>query len=412
MNKRNQVIRRVLAAVMALVLFLPLMDSTLVTEASAATKAEIDALKSQASSLNSQKKEIQEQLKAVRADKSKALEKKDLLESQIDVIEQEITNIQSQIGKFNNLISEKQVELEENEVERKKQYDLFCERIRVMEEEGETSYWSILFNSTSFSELLDNFMVVEEIIEYDNGIMDRLLAIQEKIKSDKAELEQARSEQQAAEKAQEAAKQELAEQETEVNQVIGEIREQEALLEKAEAALRQQAASVDAEIKKKEQAMKPQINNVVSESGYLWPLPANYNVLTSLFAGRRHPITGVYHNHTGIDVPAPGGTSIYAAKSGVVITSVKRGSYGNYVVISHSDGTSTLYAHMSSRAVKEGQTVKQGQVIGYVGTTGSSTGNHLHFEVRVNGVRTNPTNYYKSKTLYMYSGSQKVVLPH
>lgn len=130
-----------------------------------------------------------------------------------------------------------------------------------------------------------------------------------------------------------------------------------------------------------------------SESGFLWPLPGRYN-LSSLFGSRKHPITGKANNHTGIDIPASSGTSILAAKSGVVTTSTYNNSYGNYVVVSHSDGTSTLYAHMVRRNCSKGDTVSQGQVIGYVGTTGSSTGNHLHFEVRVNGSRVDPINYF------------------
>lgn len=412
MNKGKSILRRALAVVMAVALLVPVMNSGIVTPASAITKAELEEMKNQAGDLSAKKKEIQAQLNAVRADKDKALEKKDLLESEIDVLASEIEHSSAMVEKFDTLIAEKQTELAENQAQQEKQYALFCERIRAMEEDGEISYWSILFNSGSFSELLDNFMMVEEIIEYDNGIMDALRATQDKIKADEAELEEARSEQQTARQTQEAALKDLADQQTEVENTIAEIREQESLLQQAEQALRQQAASVDKEVKDKEQSMHQQITNVVSESGYLWPLPAGYDTLTSLFAGRRHPITGQYHNHTGIDIPAPGGTPIYAAKSGVVVTSVRKGSYGNYVVISHSDGSSTLYAHMSSRVAREGQTVKQGQVIGYVGTTGSSTGNHLHLEVRINGVRRNPTDFYKSKTLYISSGGKKVVLPH
>ena len=157
--------------------------------------------------------------------------------------------------------------------------------------------------------------------------------------------------------------------------------------------------------------MKPQIDNVPSESGFVWPLPGYYT-LSSLFGGRIHPITGRPNNHTGIDIPAPGGTPIVAAKSGVVTKSLHKGSYGSYVVISHSDGTSTLYAHMSRRAVSAGQTVKQGQVIGYVGHTGSATGDHLHYEVRVGGSRRDPVSYYKNITLYVGYGSRRKVLPH
>ena len=128
------------------------------------------------------------------------------------------------------------------------------------------------------------------------------------------------------------------------------------------------------------------------------PLPGYYR-LTSLFGYRIHPITGKAHSHTGIDIPAPGGTPIQACKSGQVVTSAYHYSYGNYVVIDHGNGNSTLYAHMSSRAVSEGQMVSQGQTIGYVGTTGSSTGNHLHLEVRDNYTRVNPESKFPSLSL-------------
>ena len=254
--------------------------------------------------------------------------------------------------------------------------------------------------------------------EYDEGYTKYYQAKQEYDKGAKeladawAELEDARSAQEAARKLQEAAKAELAAQEAEVDAVIRDISAQEDVLECMEAELKREANAMDSQIKKLEQQYAAQIANVPSESGFLWPLPASYNTLSSLYGSRTHPVTHKPNNHTGIDIPAPRGTNIYAAKSGVVTTSVKKGSYGNYVVISHSDGTSTLYAHMNKRAVSEGQTVKQGQVIGYVGTTGRSTGNHLHYEVRINGNRRDPVDYYKDKTLYASSGGQKAVLKH
>ena len=221
-----------------------------------------------------------------------------------------------------------------------------------------------------------------------------------------------KKEEEAAKAEQVAKRTELKSQTDEVDSLIKEISSQESVLAQAEQELKAAANAADAEIRRKEKELAAQIANVVSESGFQWPLPAGYNTLTSLFGSRIHPITKKANNHTGIDIPAPGGTAIYAAKSGVVITSVKKGSYGNYVVVSHRDGTSTLYAHMSKRAVSEGATVKQGQVIGYVGTTGSSTGNHLHFEVRVNGTRKDPVNYFKDKTLYVTSGGKKTTLSH
>lgn len=409
-------LRRCLAALMLLACVLALAPETVVLPSSAVTQEEINSLKNNASDLRRQQQQLQQQLKEIANDKSKALERKRLLEQQINATQAEIDNISDQIAKYDQLIAQKEADLAQTQQKEQEQYELFCRRVREMEEEGEVSYWSILFSSSDFADLLDRFMMIEEIMEYDNGIMESLLATQQQLEEEKADLEQSRVEQEQAKQEQEQARAALKSQQNEVNALIKEISGKEDELEKAEKALQSAAAAVDAEIKRKEQELAAQITKVASESGYLWPLPASYNTLSSLFAGRIHPITGKKHNHTGIDIPAPAGTSIYAAKSGVVTTSVlgsgSAWSYGNYVVVSHSDGTSTLYAHMSRRNVTEGQTVKQGDVVGYVGTTGSSTGNHLHFEVRVNGTRTNPTDYFKDKTLYVQSNGKKVLLEH
>jgi murein DD-endopeptidase MepM/ murein hydrolase activator NlpD len=409
--------RRCLSLLLILTLLIPMFEKLTVMESSAAvTQAEINALKKNASALASQKADIQAQLKEVQADKSQAQNQKRLIEQQINIIQEEIDNIQAQIDAYGQLIDQRSQELAETQAREEAQYELFCQRIRSMEEDGQSSYWSILFSSSDFSELLDNFMMIEEFIEYDNGVMDNLIALQTQIEAEKADLEASQAEQEAAKAEQEAAKQEQKDRQAEVEALITQISAKQDALEEQEAELKKAADAANAEIKKKEKELASQISKVVSESGFQWPLSAGYNTLSSLYGSRIHPVTGKASNHTGIDIPAPSGTPIYAAKSGVVSVSVygsgSSWSYGNYVVISHSDGTSTLYAHMSRRAVSEGQTVKQGAVIGYVGTTGRSTGNHLHFEVRVNGNRTDPVNYFKSMTLYATSGGKKSLLSH
>ena len=408
--KRAKIFRRLIGLALAGALLLPLAGPGVVTESSAVTQAEIDALKGDANALASQKKDLQNQLKAVQADKNEAMARKELLERQINVIQEEIDNISRQIAMYDQLIAEKEEELALAQAEEEAQFALFCRRMRAMEEQGEISYWSILFSSSDFSELLDNYMMIEEIIEYDNQVIDDLVELQEKTAADKAELEQAQTEQEKAKAQQVAARNEVKAQEAEVDKIIDQIKDQEDELKAMEAELTKAANALDAQIKAKEREYAAQIVNVPSESGFLWPLAANLNTLSSLYGGRKDPINGRSSNHTGIDIPAARGTPIYAAKSGVVTTSVYGSgsywSYGNFVLISHKDGTSTLYAHMSSRNVKEGQTVRQGDVVGYVGTTGRSTGNHLHFEVRVNGKRTDPLNYFKDKALYFRSGGK------
>ena len=370
-----------------------LLPEAVVVPASAVTQAEIDAMKEEANSLKQQQEEIQDQLDSLAADRENAMARKTLLEQQINATRAEINTIAAQIAKYDELIAQKQTELDEAEAEERAQYELFCERVRYMEEQGEVSYWSILFSSKDFADLLDNAMMVEEIMDYDNQVMDQLIALREQIEQDKAELETARQEQQDAKAEQEAAQANLQAQESEVDALLSQISNQEDELEAREAQLRAASDAATAEIAAAERELAAQIANVPSESGFLWPLPGRYN-LSSLFGSRKHPITGKANNHTGIDIPASSGTSILAAKSGVVTTSTYNNSYGNYVVVSHSDGTSTLYAHMVRRNCSKGDTVSQGQVIGYVGTTGSSTGNHLHFEVRVNGSRVDPINYF------------------
>ena len=394
---RRWLIRLCSAALVALMV-LPVLPDAVVLPASAVTQAEINQMKEDAAALKKQRAELQKQLKAILADKSKALDQKALLEQQINATQAEINNIAAQITQYDQLIAQKETELAATEEKERAQYELFCKRVREMEEQGEVSYWSILFSSDDFSDLLDNAMMVEEIMDYDNQVMNELIAIREQIEADKTALETARQEQKDAKAEQEAAKAELKSQQAQVDALIAEISGQESQVKAAEAKLQAAANAADAEIRAAEKELASQIANVPSESGFLWPLPGRYN-LSSLYGSRKHPVTGKANNHTGIDVPAPSGTPIQACKSGVVTTSTYNNSYGNYVVVSHSDGTSTLYAHMSRRNASKGQTVSQGQVIGYVGTTGSSTGNHLHLEIRVNGSRRDPINYFQSLPL-------------
>ena len=350
----------VLAGAMALLLLLPIF-SMIVQNVGAVTQSEIDALKEEQAASQARQEELKEELAEAKEDQAAAQEQRQILTQQLEAINDEIDTINAQIAYYDEEIAQKEEERKEVEAQEAAQYELFCQRVRAMEEEGTVSYWSILFNAESFSDLLDRVADVDAVMERDNQIMEELIATREELERLQADLETARAEEQAAKEQQEAKQAD--------------------------------AAEIQAEITQKQQQLEEERkqNNVTisSETGYLWPLPGWYS-LSSLFGYRIHPITGVAHSHTGIDIPASGGTPILASKSGQVVTSAYHYSYGNYVVIDHGNGNSTLYAHMSARAVSEGEMVTQGQVIGYVGTTGSSTGNHLHFEVRDNYTRVDP----------------------
>ena len=390
-----------LAAVLALLLLLP-MVTMILGGAGAVTQSEIDALKAEQAASQARQDELEEQLADAEADQAEAQQRRQLLQAQLDAINNEIENIDKQIAYYDQEIAQKEAEQAEAEANEEAQYELFCQRVRAMEEEGTVSYWSILFNSESFSELLDRLADIDAVMAYDNQVMDELIAIREEIIALRTQLETSRAEEQAA-RDQQAAKQ--AEQQAKVaeaQKLLDQINADVAEVNRQLDAESEAAAEIQAEIAQKQKQLEEQRrqNNITidSETSYLWPLPGYYR-LSSLFGYRIHPITGEAHSHTGIDIPAPGNTPILACKSGQVVTSAYHYSYGNYVVIDHGNGNSTLYAHMSSRAVSEGDMVTQGQTIGYVGTTGSSTGNHLHLEVRDNYTRVDPESKFPSLSL-------------
>ena len=397
----RRVVVGVLAAVLALLMLLP-MVSMIISSAGAVTQSEIDALKKEQEESQAKQDALKDQLADLEADQAAAQEKRQLLTEQLNAINAEIANIDAQISYYDGEIAQKEEERKEAEAREAEQYDLFCQRVRMMEEQGTVSYWSILFNAESFSDLLDRIADVDAVMAYDNEVMEQLIATREELERVQGELESARAEEQAAKEQQEAKKAEqqakVAEAQALVDQINADTAEVNRQLDAESAA----ASEIQAEIAQKQKQLEEERkqNNIVisSETGYLWPLPGYYR-LSSRFGYRIHPITGVAHSHTGIDIPASGGTPILAAKSGQVVTSAYHYSYGNYVVIDHGNGNSTLYAHMSSRAVSESQMVTQGQVIGYVGTTGSSTGNHLHFEVRDNYTRVDPESKFPSLNL-------------
>ena len=390
-----------LAAVLALLLLLP-MVTMILGGAGAVTQSEIDALKAEQAASQARQDELEEQLADVEADQAEAQQRRQLLQAQLDAINNEIENIDKQIAYYDQEIAQKEAEQAEAEANEQAQYELFCQRVRAMEEEGTVSYWSILFNSESFSEMLDRLADIDAVMAYDNQVMDELIAIREEIIALRTQLETSRAEEQAA-RDQQAAKQ--AEQQAKVaeaQKLLDQINADVAEVNRQLDAESEAAAEIQAEIAQKQKQLEEQRrqNNITidSETSYLWPLPGYYR-LSSLFGYRIHPITGEAHSHTGIDIPAPGNTPILACKSGQVVTSAYHYSYGNYVVIDHGNGNSTLYAHMSSRAVSEGDMVTQGQTIGYVGTTGNSTGNHLHLEVRDNYTRVDPESKFPSLSL-------------
>lgn len=407
-RKHQKKIVAALALLLALLMLLPMITMIFGGTASAAvSQADIDKLKDSAASLAQQKKKLNNQLAALAGEIDSAMDRKLVVEQEIAVVEQQIANTEELIVKYDELIVQETANLAAAEAEEAKYYEEFCLRVRAMEEEGTASYWQIIFNAADFSDLLDRAMMISEIVEYDNMVMAALEQARIGVEEAKAALEFSRAEQVSAKETLNAQKTELDAKVASIDTLLAELQAKKDVYKSKMADLDAAAKAMDREIAAKQKELERQIAQskiqVNYGSGYIWPLDGCYTI-TSFFGPRKHPITGKAGNHGGTDVRAGYGTKIKSARGGVVMTSTYNNSYGNYVVVLHDNGESTLYAHMSKRAVKEGATVTQGQVLGYVGSTGSSTGNHLHYEIRVNGTRVDALNYYKGMTFWTTSG--------
>ena len=387
----------------ALLLALTLTAAEL-TPALAVTQADIDSLKNDAADLTSQRKELESKLDALKDDKSQALAKKQLLDQKVTNTAAQIKNVEAQIADYAALITQTEAELLDAQQQEEAQYELFCTRLRAMEERGKVSYWSVLFKAESFTDLLGRLDIVNEIMDADQAVIDQLQALQVEIEEKKASLEASKAESEAAKADLVAKKTELDAQRKEAIALVNEINDNENEYKETLDELDKEEERIQAMIVKKSKELAAQQaaqNGGTSNAalgGYIWPVSSHY--ITSTFGGRASPGGIGSTNHKGIDIGRVGYTTeIHAAKAGTVIVSQYSSSYGNYVVVSHGSGNTTLYAHMSSRKVSVGAYVNQGDVLGITGSTGHSTGPHLHFEISENGVRINPLNYLTGYTL-------------
>ena len=405
-----------LAVVMLLSVLMPAMTTL---AGAAVTQQDIDNYKSSLQDVQGQRSELQKKLDALQDDKEATQEKLALLQEQILLTEQQIGESQKLLDSYDQQIEDKKAEITELEEQEDQQYDEFYTQTRWMEENGGASFISIIFQASSFSELLDYMMLVTDIMNYNDKIITQLEQTQADLAQARDDLQSARDEQAAAQSQLETAKADLNSQKKEADEYYQQLLEDENSYDSEEAKLEAEQKQIEADLAEAQEKYRQQLEEakkpkptptptppsnggstgpVVDPSGnWYWPLPGYYYI-SSVFGGRYHPITGVWETHTGTDVPAPGGTPIQCAKDGVVTTVVPESagsSYGNYCIVYHGNGYATLYAHMQSTpSVSVGESVSAGQVIGYVGTTGSSTGNHLHFELRINGQRASALDLY------------------
>lgn len=448
----RRILTGALALLLALLMILPLLLSAL-TPAGAVTEQElrdkIASLQKEASDTKAERANLQNQLNAVKGQASQALAEKRIRDQELAAIDRQIDNTESQIAYYDDLIAQydavieqysqvieeydgyiaqEEEHLAQAQAKADRQFELFCQRVRASEERGTVSYLSIIFGAESFSDMLDLFTVISDTIDYDNAVISQLRADRQAVADTLVSLNQYKEEQaaqkagqeeqraeQAEKRAEQAAKKaELDEQRAEqavktkeATDLYNKYMSQQSTYEKLVDAEEAAAAAIEKQLKAYQNDLDEMIRlkQIATGDGYVWPV-RSYYTLTSAYGYRTHPITGQkYKLHNGLDIAAPKNTPIHAIKGGIVSISGWDDSYGNYVVVQHGNGNSSLYAHMNKRAVKAGDEIKQDQVIGYVGTTGSSNCYHIHLEILENIKRVDPHDVFVYSVTFLYASS-------
>lgn len=365
-------------------------------------EAEINKAKEEKKALQSgltNVKEIKKQLEQSKADLANYVEE---LDANLVEIQAKIDDLKTQISQKEEEIVQKTGELEEAVSVQQTQYEAMKTRIKFMYEKGDSLSMELLFSSESFGEMLNKAEYIEMLSAYDRKMLDEYVAYAEYVALCKEDLEEEKGvldEAKTAVEEEEASLNELiAAKEQEIYQVTSDIQGKEAAIKEYEADI---AMQNDA-IKALEAAVAEERKKLAAEQGrkydggvFTWPAPS-YSRISDDYGNRIHPTLGIQKFHNGIDMAAPGGTPILAAYDGKVVAADYNSSMGNYIMIDHGDSLYTIYMHASALYVSRGAEVSKGSKIAAVGTTGRSTGNHLHFSVRLNGNYVNPWSYLRS----------------
>ena len=369
--------------------------------------AEVEKEKERTSVMEEEKAKVEAALDRLEGQKADT-------ESYVRQLDAEMSSISSQLEELSGQISDKEAEiavtqeaLDQAKAVEEEQYQSMKLRIKYMYEKGDTSFIDLILESKSIAQMLNRAEYIAQISSYDRKMLDEYAATKENIAANEAKLETEHDELltlQASTEAKHASVEELlaakqaelssyetqiASAQNQINAYEQDIAAQESKIQQMEAEIRRQEEEAR---KKAEDSGNSYTVKSLGDTSFIWPCPSSSRI-TSNFGGRESPTEGASSNHQGIDIGASTGSNILAAASGVVTIATYSSSAGNYVMISHGGGVSTVYMHCSSLLVSEGEQVSQGQVIAKVGSTGYSTGPHLHFGIRSGGSYVNPLNY-------------------
>ncbi len=313
------------------------------------------------------------------------------LDLQMEKLRKEEQAATAQIANLEALLAEIEQELAAAEAQLAERLDMLENRVVNVYTNGDVSFMDVLMDSTDFSEFLMRADMLDLLVQQDVELLDEVKALKAGIEENQALQEQRLADEVVLRQEKANAIAELDNMQAQKANLLAETEDNKAELEKQYEDWQNESDRIAAEIKRIQAQNSG--NDRVFSGVFAWPLPSNYTTVTSEYGMRFHPILKVNKMHTGVDFSAPNGTEIYAADDGEVIIAGWSTAYGNYVVIDHGSGVTTLYGHMSKLGTTANTTVSRGDVIGYVGSTGYSTGNHLHFEVQLNGECTSPWDY-------------------
>lgn len=402
--KRKNIFRRCFALFLTAVMICCVLPQSGDAASSSQIKEELDMLKSENEAIEAEINAIRSQYDANASEIQDLVTKKNGIDQEIALLHAQINNINEQVSAYSQMIADSQDELDIAENYLDELNIKYKERIQAMEEEGSISYWQVIFEANSFTDLLDRLNMVNEIAAADQRRLEEIQTAAESVMETQARMgeEKAGLEETQAQLAQ--SQQTLEERREESDEILRELAKKQdefqAMLDESEALqeeLMQDIAKKEKEYKNakyQEELAKMALQGQNPPSSAGWITPVSGYTITSPFGMRMHPILGYARMHNGIDMACPQGTPIYATRAGTVTTaSYQAGGAGYYVSINHGDGFASIYMHMTRYVVSSGQSVSAGQLIGYVGSTGLSTGPHLHFGISYAGTYVNPLAY-------------------
>lgn len=409
--------KKLLCALLSLALLMPLTAQILPGAAYAVSESELDELKEERDALVKQRQAQQAVVNDLRAQQASVLAVKQALDERNMYTQWQIDLTQQEIELYDDMIADKSEEVAEAKALELEQLERYRVRVRAMEENGNVSFLAYLFNASSLGELLTAVDDIGEIMQSDRALEDAYIAAREKTEKTVTEYEEYKADIVQKQDELRAEQAELQSELDEATKLITDITEDllsnAAVLEEFEQAEREAETNVANMVLALEKQRQQQAaasgggysngSTVVGTGQFSWPVPS-CTYLTSRFGMRVHPITGVTKSHTGVDIGAESGATIVAADGGTVVLAGVNSGYGNCVMIDHGNGYKTLYGHMSSIAVTNGQAVSKGDTVGYVGSTGLSTGPHCHYEVWKDGSRIDPEQFYSGLTYSANAG--------